>query len=147
LTFHKDDASGLIPVLQRHRPVRLWLFTPAAKQHTKLISAAKSAGATWGLKVFVQVGSVQAATEAVLDGADVIVVQGSDAGGHQFAKNTSLITLSPEVADSVKNIQHVSILAAGGIMVGRGCCCDGTGYLYFLLIHSNTANQIIFRSK
>lgn len=120
MTFHNDDASGLIPVLRQHRPAGLWLFAPAGQQHTKLISAVKSIGAAWGLKIFVQVGSVQTAVEAVRDGADVLVVQGSDAGGHQFAKNASIITLLPEVVDSVKHVSHVSILAAGGIMDGRG---------------------------
>lgn len=142
LTFHNDDASGLIPVLRRHRPAGIWLFAPAGQQHTKLISAVKSIGTLWGLKIFVQVGSVHTAMEAVCDGADVLVVQGSDAGGHQFAKNASIITLLPEVVDAVKHFSHVSILAAGGIMDGRGIVAAmALGIIYFFLSSSTPLTQ------
>jgi nitronate monooxygenase len=121
LTFHNGDPSGLIPLIRRHRPAAVWLFAPASDQHTRLIKEVKSAGCEWNLKIFVQIGSVHTAVEAVNDGADVIVIQGSDAGGHQFANNSSIITLLPEVVDAIQNSQkEVSILAAGGIMDGRG---------------------------
>jgi nitronate monooxygenase len=120
LTFHNDDAAGLLPLLDRHRPLAVWLFAQADHQHAKLITDIKSVGRAWSLKVFVQVGSVHAAIEAVNDGADVIVAQGSDAGGHQFASNSSIVTLLPEVTDAVKLLQKdVHVLAAGGIMDGR----------------------------
>lgn len=121
LTFHSDDASGLIPLIRRHRPMALWLFAPAHNQHASLVNAIKSAGDPWNLKVFVQIGSVHSAIEAVNDGADVIVVQGADAGGHQFANNSSIVALLPEVIDTIQSSdKKVSILAAGGIMDGRG---------------------------
>lgn len=121
LTFHNGDASGLVPLIRRHRPAAVWLFAPASDQHTKLIKEVKSAGGAWNLKTFVQIGSVKTALEAIDDGADVIVVQGSDAGGHQFANNSSIVTLLPEVVDAIQNSKkEVSILAAGGIMDGRG---------------------------
>jgi collagenase-like PrtC family protease len=75
------------------------------------------------LKVFVQVGSVQDAREAVEDGTDVLVVQGTDAGGHQRAQGASLITLLPEVVDMLAEEfkdSHVAVVATGGIMDGRG---------------------------
>jgi nitronate monooxygenase len=121
LTFHNGDPSGLIPLIRRHRPAAVWLFAPASDQHKRLIKEVKAAGCGWNIKIFVQIGSVHTAVEAVNDGADVIVVQGSDAGGHQFASNSSIITLLPEVVDATQNLQkEVSILAAGGIMDGRG---------------------------
>jgi nitronate monooxygenase len=121
LTFHNDDPSGLIPLIRRHRPVATWLFAQASQQHAALISALKPAGASWNMKIFVQIGSVRSAMLAVQEGADVIVVQGSDAGGHQFAKNASLMTLLPEVSDAVRDVRpDIPILAAGGIMDGRG---------------------------
>jgi nitronate monooxygenase len=49
-------------------------------------------------------------------GADVIVAQGSEAGGHGAAKRT-LFSLLPEVVDAV---HPVPVLAAGGVSDGRG---------------------------
>ncbi|KAH8695606.1 2-nitropropane dioxygenase [Talaromyces proteolyticus] len=121
LTFHNGDASGLIPLIRRHRPAAVWLFAQAHNQHASLIKDIKLAGDQWNMKVFVQIGSVQSAIEAANDGADVIVVQGADAGGHQFTSNSSIVALLPEVIDVIENLhKEVSILAAGGIMDGRG---------------------------
>ena len=44
----------------------------------------------WDTKVFVQVGNIKAAEEAIKQGVDVLVVQGTDAGGHQWAQGASL---------------------------------------------------------
>lgn len=107
-----------------HRPAAVWLFAPSSRaQHSALIPALKSAGKSWNLKVLTQIGNVQAAREAVEDGSDVLVVQGSDAGGHGFAKGASIVTLVPEIADMLEQEfanRDVQILAAGGIMDGRG---------------------------
>lgn len=62
--------------------------------------------------------------EAVKQGADAVVVQGSDAGGHQWAQGASLISLLPEVRDTLADTgaaSHTAVLAAGGIVDGRGC--------------------------
>ncbi|HXE74863.1 MAG TPA: nitronate monooxygenase [Candidatus Xenobia bacterium] len=69
-----------------------------------------------GAKVWMQVGSVAAAREAVAAGADAIIAQGSEAGGHSRA-NTGLISLLPAVVDA---IAPVPVIAAGGIADGRG---------------------------
>lgn len=119
-----DPIPALLPLLSTHRPAAVWLFAPASrKQHAVFIPALKAAGSSWNLKVFVQVGTVQAAREAVEDGCDVVVVQGGDAGGHQWAQGASLISLVPEVVDMSKKefeVKKVAILAAGGITDGRG---------------------------
>lgn len=119
-----DPIPTVLPLLFAHRPAAVWLFAPASRaQHAALITVFKAAGASWGLKVFVQVGTVQAAREAVEDGCDVVVVQGSDAGGHQWAQGASLISLVPEVVDMLREefgLKTVSVLAAGGITDGRG---------------------------
>lgn len=73
--------------------------------------------------MFVQVGTVHAAREAVEDGCDAVVAQGSDAGGHQWAQGASLISLVPEVVNMLRDEfggKTVSVLAAGGISDGRG---------------------------
>ncbi|KAE9372832.1 putative 2-nitropropane dioxygenase family oxidoreductase [Stipitochalara longipes BDJ] len=125
LTFDPINFSqAIVPLLVEYKPIAVWLFAPASRdQHAGIITALKAAGRAWGLKVFVQIGSVQAAREAVNDGCDILVVQGTDAGGHQSAQGAGLITLVPEIsdmlADEYKN-SGIPIVAAGGVMDGRG---------------------------
>jgi nitronate monooxygenase len=119
-----DFIGNFIPVILEHRPAAVWLaFPPNRECHAEIIPALKTAGKAWRLKVFVQVGSVQTAREAVEDGADVVVAQGIDAGGHAWAKGAGLISLVPEVTDMLAEEfpnSHVQVIAAGGIMDGRG---------------------------
>lgn len=124
IVFRPDGfVENLIPVLEKHRLAAVWLFAPdTPASQTKIISALKSAGKSWGLKVFVQVGNVKAAREAIEDGTDVLVVQGTDGGGHQFLEGAGLMTLLPEVVDMVAveyEGHEIPIIAAGGIMDGR----------------------------
>jgi NAD(P)H-dependent flavin oxidoreductase YrpB (nitropropane dioxygenase family) len=69
-----------------------------------------------GVKVFEQVGSVDDAVRAVDDGVDVVVAQGQEAGGHNFA-TLPTFALVPLVVDAVS---PALVLAAGGIADGRG---------------------------
>ena len=69
-----------------------------------------------GAKVWIQVGSLDHATQAVELGADAIIVQGSEAGGHNHS-TASLFSLIPTVVDA---IAPVPVIAAGGIADGRG---------------------------
>lgn len=62
------------------------------------------------------VGSVSEAQEAAAAGADVIVAQGWEAGGHVCGA-VSTLTLVPAVVDAVTPIP---VVAAGGIADGRG---------------------------
>ena len=56
--------------------------------------------------------------EAVDAGADVVVAQGSEAGGHSGKRST--LALVPEVADLLSEIAPDALLvAAGGIADGR----------------------------
>src|ERR1700731_1318076 len=50
-------------------------------------------------------------------GADIIVAQGSDAGGHGTANSASIISLVPEMCSAMG--PTVPILAAGGISDAR----------------------------
>ncbi len=66
-----------------------------------------------------QVQTLRDAKHAADVGADVIVAQGGEAGGHGACRGT--MTLVPEVADWLaKNAPDVLLLAAGGIADGRG---------------------------
>jgi len=69
-----------------------------------------------GIKVLVQVGSVEEAEVAVSAGADAIIAQGCEAGGHVRA-TASLWANLPTIVDAVK---PVPVLASGGIATGRG---------------------------
>lgn len=73
--------------------------------------AIKAAGCT----LLCQIQEVEAAREAVAAGADIIVAQGSEAGGHVASRAT--LPLVPAVVDAVA---PVPVLAAGGIADGRG---------------------------
>ncbi len=69
-----------------------------------------------GVKVWMQVGSLQEAHEAVRCGVDAVVVQGTEAGGHNRSTGT-ILSLVPAVVDA---IAPVPVIAAGGIADGRG---------------------------
>ncbi|MDE2571030.1 MAG: nitronate monooxygenase [bacterium] len=75
------------------------------------IGAVKRAGA----KVILQVQTLAAAREAARLGADVIVAQGAEAGGHGATRGTL-----PLVAAVVDAVAPVPVVAAGGIADGRG---------------------------
>ena len=78
----------------------------------ELLPQAHDAGAV----VFVSVGSVDEAARAAAAGADVVVAQGWEAGGHVRGTVTTL-ALVPRVVDAV---DPVPVVAAGGIADGRG---------------------------
>jgi NAD(P)H-dependent flavin oxidoreductase YrpB (nitropropane dioxygenase family) len=69
-----------------------------------------------GVRVFEQVGSVDDARRAVDDGIDVVVAQGQEAGGHNYA-TLPTFALVPLVVDAVA---PALVLASGGIADGRG---------------------------
>jgi len=72
-----------------------------------------------GAKLIMQVQSLSLAREAKKLGADVIIAQGVEAGGHGGDPNNgrSTFPLVPTVVDAVA---PVPVLAAGGVADGRG---------------------------
>src|SRR5439155_937373 len=68
-----------------------------------------------GLKVMHMVPTVADAVQAAAAGADVIVAQGTDGGGHIGLIGT--VAIVPQV---VKAVSPIPVLAAGGISDGRG---------------------------
>jgi NAD(P)H-dependent flavin oxidoreductase YrpB (nitropropane dioxygenase family) len=69
-----------------------------------------------GVKVWMQVGSVEMAREVAQLGVDAVIAQGSEAGGHVRGEASTLV-LVPAVVDATT---PVPVLAAGGIADGRG---------------------------
>ncbi len=84
------------------------------------VQALKAAGIAW----FANVTSVAEARAAAAAGADVIVAQGAEAGGHRGAfdaalareRAVGLFALLPQVVDAVR----VPVVATGGIADARG---------------------------
>lgn len=68
-----------------------------------------------GITVIHQVGSVEQARRAIAAGADVIIAQGVEAGGHVHGQ-TGLFALIPAVVE----ISPVPVVASGGVASGRG---------------------------
>ncbi len=72
-----------------------------------------------GTKLICQIQSREHAKEAVEAGADIIVAQGAEAGGHGMVRAT--MTLVPEIADFLaEKAPSTLLVAAGGIADGRG---------------------------
>jgi nitronate monooxygenase len=68
-----------------------------------------------GAALICQVQTLAHAREAVEAGADVLVAQGTEAGGHGMSQ--PLMTLVPQIVDA---FPEVPVVAAGGIADGRG---------------------------
>ena len=69
-----------------------------------------------GLKVVHQVTTPEEAGGVAAEGADVVIAQGTEGGGH-VGTNMSTMALVPQAVDLVK---PVPVMAAGGIADGRG---------------------------
>lgn len=72
-----------------------------------------------GIPMICQIQTLRDAKNAIHLGADIIVAQGAEAGGHGEKRAT--FTLVPEVADYIaQNAPQTVLCAAGGIGDGRG---------------------------
>lgn len=68
-----------------------------------------------GIKVVTQVNTVAAAREAAAAGVDLIVAQGTEAGGH-----TGFVSTLPLLQGVLEAVGDVPVVAAGGIATARG---------------------------
>ncbi|MFF5488851.1 NAD(P)H-dependent flavin oxidoreductase [Streptomyces virginiae] len=110
--FTFDERPGLWDkVLGYAPPVIALSFGDAAQVRRYVESAARS-----GAQVVVQVHDTEQAAVALQAGASVLVVQGSEAGGHH--KTQSTLPLVPAVLDITRGT--VPVVAAGGFADGRG---------------------------
>ncbi|WP_436838780.1 NAD(P)H-dependent flavin oxidoreductase [Nonomuraea cavernae] len=102
-----SDAAGRIDLLIRNQ-VKVASFALAPRQ--ELIAKLKDAGVV----VIPSVGARRHAEKVAAWGADAVLVQGGEGGGHTGAVATTL--LLPQVVDAV----DIPVIAAGGFFDGRG---------------------------
>ena len=102
-----EDRSCFDAVLER-KPAAIFLSFGDA---TNLVEPIRKAGAV----LFMQVQTLSDARKAAALGADVIVVQGGEAGGHGAQR-----ALGPLLDETIAADLGPIILAAGGIASGRG---------------------------
>lgn len=121
------DLEIAVTAIGKYRPCAVWFFAPRSQPNDLRAWVERVRAATDGrTKIWVQVGTVIEAMDVVEAlRPDVLVIQGSDAGGHGLARSASVITLVPEVRDAL-HVNHATkdalpvILAAGGVVDGRG---------------------------
>jgi nitronate monooxygenase len=106
ITWHASREA--VELVLSYRPHAFFLSFGDARP---FIPAIKQAGCV----LIMQVQDVAAAREAKAQGADIVVAQGTEAGGHGAARAT--LPLVPAVVDAV---HPTPVLAAGGIADGRG---------------------------
>lgn len=127
-------------VVLQERPRLLSLFY--AEAYPQMISRAKDAG----IPVMVQVGTVALAKQAISAGADILVAQGSEGGGHLNPGTVGLSALVPALLDMA---QGRPVLAAGGITtrhdVTAAMAMGASGVLAgtaFVATHESNAHEI-----
>jgi len=104
-----NGFEAQLSIVLEEKPKVLSLFWG---DFSSVIPRAKAAGIT----TMVQVGSVKDAKKAAQDGADIIIAQGIEAGGH-VRGNIGVMALLPAI---IKAVGPVPVLAAGGIATSEG---------------------------
>jgi enoyl-[acyl-carrier protein] reductase II len=110
ISQHSDNTPYIQVVIEESH--RLKAVSLSAGNPRPLIPLFHEAG----LKVITMVSTVAQALKAEEAGADVIVAEGFEAGGHNGPNELTVMALIPQVAEAVPN---VPVVAAGGIAVGR----------------------------
>jgi nitronate monooxygenase len=108
ITWSLARQPDLLDLALDRAPSAVWLSFGNARPFIERTRARAA-------RLFLQVQTVAAAREAKALGADVIVAQGAEAGGHGHTRST--LPLVPAVVDAVT---PVPVVAAGGIADGRG---------------------------
>lgn len=120
-TWAGDLETSLGILTQHRKPAVVWLFAPRHGQGELDEWASRIRKVSTDIQIWIQVASVADAVAAA-PSSDVLVIQGSDAGGHSLKKGAGIITLLPEVSDALisQGYGSIPLIAAGGIADSRG---------------------------
>jgi nitronate monooxygenase len=135
-SFYNEEGFDLYErILKQQKPAVVQFFAPAISRHPKTgksnVEIAKEVG---NVKVLLQVGSVKEGIEAIAAGADGVIAQGSEGGGHGLRRElgNGTLPLAARLVRLAAEAPHKPlVLAAGGIADGRGVAaalalgCDG----------------------
>src|SRR5262245_29750142 len=108
ITWSLARQPRLLDQVLERRPPAVMLSFGEVQPHAGKIKKA-------GARLICQVQTVAQARDAAVNGADVLVAQGAEAGGHGIARGT--MALVPAVVDAAPDLP---VVAAGGIADGRG---------------------------
>ena len=112
ITWALERAPQALDEALKHSPFCVFLSFGDARPFAEKIRCG-------GAKLICQVQSLRHVEQALAAGADAIVAQGTEAGGHGATRST--LPFVPEVADYLaKHSPKTLLLAAGGIADGRG---------------------------
>jgi nitronate monooxygenase len=112
ITWSLRKSPSLLTDVLKHRPAAVMLSFGDPRPFVDEIRET-------GAAVICQCQDMAHVMDAVEVGADVVVAQGSEAGGHGALRGT--LSFVPEVADHLAaHAPHTLLLAAGGIADGRG---------------------------
>jgi nitronate monooxygenase len=113
ITWKLAEQPELLDLVLARNPVAVMLSFGDPGPFADQIRAEKT-------PLMVQINDLEEARRAIDVGADVVVAQGGEAGGHGKGVR-STFTLVPEVADLVaERAPETLVLAAGGVADGRG---------------------------
>ncbi len=108
ISWSLAQRPSLLDAALSRRPVAVLLSFGDVTPYARKIKAA-------GSVLIVQVQSLEAAVKAREDGADIVVAQGTEAGGHGASR--TIFSLLPAAVDALKD---TPVIAAGGVADGRG---------------------------
>ncbi|GGF90911.1 2-nitropropane dioxygenase [Rhodococcoides trifolii] len=120
-TWHDDHIAEKIDIVCSHRPAAVSVtFGSPGRELSDRVKAI-------GAQMIGTVTSISEAETAVADGADMLVVQGSEAGGHRGVfvddpadERGGFFLSLPSLLMSIGLSVDVPLIAAGGIMDGSG---------------------------
>jgi len=112
ITWSLRKSPSLLTDVLKHRPVAVMLSFGDPRPFVAEVRAA-------GARLICQCQNMEHVIDAVDVGADAVIAQGTEAGGHGALRGG--FTFIPEAADYIRvNAPDTLLLAAGGIADGRG---------------------------
>jgi nitronate monooxygenase len=112
ITWSLRKSPSLLTDALKHRPAAIMLSFGDPRPFAAEIQAT-------GATLICQCQNIVHVRDAIEVGADIVVAQGAEAGGHGALRGT--LSFVPEAADCLaKNAPRTLLLAAGGIADGRG---------------------------